>query len=107
MYFNGPKPRGILWLEALRGTFEIAHLAGECGGETPRERGIRRNVKESVKVVNNDTNQSGVLSAFRGMNLGAMHRKKRSFSILARCGASGGSSVEFRRAAVEEMRVLV
>jgi hypothetical protein len=34
VYFNGPKPRGILWLEALRGTFEIAHLAGECGGET-------------------------------------------------------------------------
>lgn len=27
VYFNGPKPRGILWLEALRGTFEIAHLA--------------------------------------------------------------------------------
>ena len=47
-----------------------------------------------------------VCSAFRGMNLGAMHRKKRSFSILARCGASGGSSVELRRA-VEEMRVLV
>jgi hypothetical protein len=40
------------------------------------------------------------------MNLGAMHRKKRSFSVLAKCGGCKRWTVELRRA-VEEMRVLV
>jgi hypothetical protein len=35
--FNGPTPCGILWLEALRGTFEIRPSSWECGGETRGE----------------------------------------------------------------------
>jgi hypothetical protein len=45
--FNGPTPRGILWLKALRGMFEIAHLAGSVAAR-PEGKGIRKNIKESV-----------------------------------------------------------
>jgi hypothetical protein len=44
--FNGPKPRGILWMEVLRGAFEIAGLAGrvvarpECKGKTEKNQRI-------------------------------------------------------------------
>jgi len=47
-YFNRPTPCGILWLEALRGTFEIAHLPGSVAAR-PEGKGIRKNIKESVE----------------------------------------------------------
>jgi hypothetical protein len=90
-------------LVAFCGTFEIAGLAGRVAAR-PECKGKTEKYQKNLSILSIPI--SLVCSAFRGMNLGAMHRKKRSFSILAKCGGCKRWTVELRRA-VEEMRVLV
>ena len=94
--FNGPTPCGILWLEALRGTFEIRPSSWECGGETRGEGDTEKYQRICGIVINLRC------SAFRGMNWGPCIEGKK----FQNPGKDAVQAVELRKA-VEEVGVLV